>query len=118
MGYRYGYRYGICVIDMGYGIWYIDMVIYHSDIVILDIKIGCGLMMWEMTVSIWSSPISMWDILSLSTTLPGAVRGVGLRVSVRREVRPPKTVLEPVRVPQRCLHREVGAYTRSSFSST
>ena len=32
--------------------------------VILDIDIGYGLMIWEMTVSIWISPISMWDIFS------------------------------------------------------
>jgi hypothetical protein len=48
-----------------YGIWCIDVVIYHIDMVILDIDMGYGLMIWEMTVSIWSSPISIWDILSL-----------------------------------------------------
>jgi len=42
-----------------------DMVIYHIDMVILDIDMGYGLMIWEMTVSIWLSPISNWDILSL-----------------------------------------------------
>jgi len=47
-----------------FGIGYIDVVIYHIDMVILDIDIGYGLMIWEMTVSIWSSPISIWDILS------------------------------------------------------
>ena len=52
MGYRYGSR---CI----------DMVMYHDDMVILDIDMGYGLMIWEMTVSIWSSPISIWDILSL-----------------------------------------------------
>jgi len=35
------------------------MVIYHIDMVILDIDMGYGLMMWEMTVSIWASPISI-----------------------------------------------------------
>jgi hypothetical protein len=52
---------------MGYqfGIRYIDMVVYHIDMVILDIDMGYGLMIWEMTVSIRSSPISIWDILSL-----------------------------------------------------
>jgi hypothetical protein len=29
---------------------------------------GYGLMMWEMTVSILSSPISIWDIVSLCLT--------------------------------------------------
>jgi hypothetical protein len=33
--------------------------------VILDIDIGYGLMIWEMTVSIRSSFISIWDILSV-----------------------------------------------------
>jgi hypothetical protein len=28
------------------------MVIYHIDRVILDIDMGCGLMIWEITVSI------------------------------------------------------------------
>jgi len=41
------------------------MIIHHIDMVILDIDMGYGLMIWEMTVSIWSSWISMWDILSL-----------------------------------------------------
>jgi len=43
-----GYRYGISMwdigyqwdIDVGYGIWYIDMVIHHISMVILDIDIG------------------------------------------------------------------------------
>ena len=46
-------------------IWYIDMVIYDIDMVIRDIDMGYGPMIWEMTVSIRSSPISIWDILSL-----------------------------------------------------
>ena len=41
------------------------MVIHHIDMVILDIDVGYWLMIWEMTVSIWSSWISIWDILSL-----------------------------------------------------
>ena len=41
------------------------MVIYHIDMVILDIDMGYGLMIWEMKVSIRSSSVSMWDILSL-----------------------------------------------------
>ena len=27
-------------------------------------------MIWEMTLSIWSSWISIWDILSLKSTIP------------------------------------------------
>ena len=55
-----GISIGLSILKMGYryGIWYIDMVI-------LDINMGYGLMIWEMTVSIRSSPISVWDILSL-----------------------------------------------------
>jgi len=41
------------------------MVIYHFDMVILDVDMGYGLMIWEMTVSIRSSSTSIWDILSL-----------------------------------------------------
>ena len=36
-----------------------------TDMVILDIDMGNWRMIWEMTVSIWSSPISIWDILSI-----------------------------------------------------
>ena len=53
--------------------------------VILDIDMGYGLMKWDMTVSIRSSPISIWDILSLwswnqprvnaETTYMGSTRG-------------------------------------------
>ena len=56
MRYRYEYRYGI---------QFIDMVIYHIDTVILETDMGYGLMIWEMTTSIWLSSISIWDILSL-----------------------------------------------------
>jgi len=58
--------------DMGYrfGIRYIDMVIYHIDMVILDIDMGYGLMIWEMTVSIWSSSVSMFEFLSLCSSSP------------------------------------------------
>jgi hypothetical protein len=41
------------------------MVIYHIDNVILDVDLGYGILMWEMTVSIRSSPISIWDIDTL-----------------------------------------------------
>jgi len=41
------------------------MVIHDIYLVILDTDVGYGLMIWEMTVSIWSSPISIWVILSL-----------------------------------------------------
>ena len=62
-------------IDMGYGTSigntvYIDMVIYHVDLVILDIDVGYGLMIWEMTVSIRSSPISIWDICHSAQRCP------------------------------------------------
>jgi len=42
------------------------MIIHHIDMVILDIDMGYGLMIWEMTVYVskWSSPISIWDIMS------------------------------------------------------
>jgi len=74
MGYRYGrsdiheISLGISIWwDMGYrhGIWCIDMVIYHIDMVILDVDVGYGLMIWEMAESMQSSSISIWDILSL-----------------------------------------------------
>jgi len=73
MGDQYG-RSDINQISMGISIWdtgyryemgYIDMVIYHIHLVMRDIDMGYGLMIWEMTVSIRSSPISIWDILSL-----------------------------------------------------
>jgi hypothetical protein len=41
------------------------MIIYHIDTVILDIDMRYRLLIWEMTVSIRSSPESIWDILSL-----------------------------------------------------
>ena len=47
-------EYGISISEMG-----------HIGMVILDISMGYCLMIWEMTVLIWSSPISIWDILSL-----------------------------------------------------
>jgi len=73
MGDRYGVSdfnemsIGVSIWNMRYryGIWYIDIVIYHMDVVILDLDMGNGLMIWEMTVSMWSTPISRWDILSL-----------------------------------------------------
>jgi hypothetical protein len=72
MGCRYGtsdingISIGISIRNMGHpcGIWYIDMVMYHINMVILDIDMGYGLMMWKMTVLIQSSPISIWDIMS------------------------------------------------------
>ena len=80
MGDRYGksdnnYIWkGISIWDMcdQFEIWCIDMIIYHIDTVVLGIHMGYGLMMWEMTVSIWSSPISIWEILSLWSLPPGA----------------------------------------------
>jgi hypothetical protein len=44
-----------------YWTWYVHVVIYHFDMVILDIELGYGLSLREMTVSIW-------DILSLRMT--------------------------------------------------
>jgi len=72
MGDRYGrsdineITIGMSIWDMGYrfGTRYIDMVIYHIDMVILDIDMGYGLLICEMTESIWSSWRSIWDILS------------------------------------------------------
>jgi len=55
----------IWVTGYRFGIPYIDMVIYRIDMVILDIDMGYRLMIWEMTVTIRSSSISIWDILSL-----------------------------------------------------
>jgi hypothetical protein len=54
MGYRFGrsnineISIGISVCDMGYRcwMWNIDMVIYHLDMVIRDIDMGYGLMIW------------------------------------------------------------------------
>jgi hypothetical protein len=74
MRYRYEYRHGIWHIDLRYGIlclvYLCDVylyVIYHIDMVILDVDMGYGLlvMVWEMTVSIRSSSVLTWDILSL-----------------------------------------------------
>jgi len=75
IGYRYGrsdideISIGLSIRDMGdrFRIRYVDMVIYHIDMVILHVDMGYGLMIWEMTVSIWSSPRSISDILSLCT---------------------------------------------------
>jgi len=71
VGYRYG-RSDINEISIG----------THIDMVILNIAMGYGLMIWEMTVSIWSSWRSIWDILSLwPYPAPGPeARGVGRRV--------------------------------------
>jgi len=55
---RYRYGRSIWDIDMGDGIWCIDIVVYHIDMVILDVDMGYGLMIWEMTVSIRSYPTS------------------------------------------------------------
>ena len=63
---------GISIWDIDYRhrIWYIDMLIYHIDMVTLDMYMGYGLMIWEMTDSIWSSSISIWVILSLCLSGP------------------------------------------------
>ena len=41
------------------------MVVNHNDMANLGIDMGYGLMIREMTVSIRSSPVSIWDIFSL-----------------------------------------------------
>jgi hypothetical protein len=82
MGYGYGrsdingVSIGMSMWDMGYrsGISYIDTVIHHIDMVVLDIDMGYGLMIWEMTVSIRSSPISKLDILSPCLQVPAPSR--------------------------------------------
>jgi hypothetical protein len=61
MGDRYGrsdingipIRMSIWNMGYRYRMWSIDMVIYHINMVILDIDMGYGLMSWETTVSIW-----------------------------------------------------------------
>jgi len=50
------------------------MVIYHIDVVILNIDMGYGLVIWEMTVPIRSSWIPIWDILSPCLHGVGVVR--------------------------------------------
>jgi len=67
-----GISVGMSIWDMGYrfGMRYIDMIIYHIVMVILDIDMGYGLMIRQMTVSIRSSSASIWDILSLCEWKP------------------------------------------------
>jgi len=45
--------------------WCLNRVTRYDPISIWEIDMGYGLMIWEMTTSIRSSPISMWDIMSL-----------------------------------------------------
>jgi len=56
MGDRYGRSdiNGKSISDMGYRlvIRFVDTVIYHIDMVILDIDIGYWLVIWKMTVLI------------------------------------------------------------------
>jgi len=81
MGYRYGISdingisIWVSIWNMGYryGIWVIDMIIHRIDMVILDIDMGYGISIWEMTVSILSSWISIWDILSLRPAVEAGV---------------------------------------------
>jgi len=88
---------GLSICNMGCRckIRYIDMVIHQIDMIILDIDMRYGLMIWDMTVSIRSSSVSIWDILS-----PYPHGDIGPR-EVHRE-----------------LGLEAGAYTRSLLSST
>jgi len=62
-----GISIGSSIWNMGhrFEIRYVDMVIYRIDMVILDIDMGYELMIWKMTVSIRSSPMSIWNVLSL-----------------------------------------------------
>jgi hypothetical protein len=56
--------------------------------VILDNDMKYGLMIWEMAISIWSSPMSIWDISSLWMHSLVATRGgCGLRPPARVEHR-------------------------------
>jgi hypothetical protein len=87
------------------------MVIYHIDMVILDIGMGYGLMIWEMSVSMRSVSISIWDILSLCfQSLPDA--GWALEVTLVAAADDGEAALALRHV------RQPGAYTRSDFSST
>jgi hypothetical protein len=47
-------------------------IVTDIDTVILDTDMGYGLMIWEMTVSIRSSSVSIWDILSLCLHCPAS----------------------------------------------
>jgi len=79
MVYRYGYQpYRYDHPGYRYGIWANDMGDVSIDTVISHIDMGYGLMIWEMSVSIRSSPVSIWDILSLCLehALQREVRGV------------------------------------------
>ena len=49
------------------------MFIYHIDVVILDMDMGYGLMIWPMPVSI------VWDSLSLCLAQPAEQRRQGVR---------------------------------------
>jgi len=90
------------------------MVIYHIDMVILDIDMGYGLVIWEMTVSIRSSPLSTWDFLSLCLGDAAALRGAQAVECHHRRHRCTRHRLEaPVRG-----GLEPGAYTRPLFGST
>jgi len=88
MGDRYG-RSDINEISIGSSIWniscrfrirYVNMIIYHIDMVILEIDMGDGVMIWEMIVSIRSSPISIWDILSLWQRVHGPAPRIWMRL--------------------------------------
>jgi len=53
--------------SIGMSVWYMDyrhgILVIHM--VILDIDMGYGLMIWEMTISIWSSSIDMGYLVTL-----------------------------------------------------
>ena len=60
------------------------MVIHHIDMVILDVDMGYGLMLWEMTVSIWSSWTSIW-ISCHSALLAGKYSAMGPETQLGNE---------------------------------
>jgi hypothetical protein len=99
--------------------------------VILDIDMGYCLVIWEMTASIRSSSVQLWEILSLCAQpprarclqghhRPGARSHHGHHTGIRRLARPALVVLDPalqdVAVAQHRL--SPWAYTRPLFSST
>jgi len=113
MGDRYGrsdtnrISKGISIWDMRYRsrLRYVDMVIYHIDMVILDSDMGYGLI-WEVTVSIWSSSLSICDNASLCA-LP----------HVRTRAGSPRSQSVPA-PPSRGFHSSTCQLTVSTFCGT
>ena len=99
-----------------YATWYIDMVVYHIDDVILDIDMGYDIEIWEMPVSIWSSPISISDILSL-WGLAVIARHVFQRTGARAKACVPPLTRAIASRPLLCLPRHATHFEPSSFES-